>query len=112
MDLTFDIHEVEGWTVISVAGEIDVYSAARLREPLNEIVDHPGAFVLLDLESVEFLDSMGLRVIVGAHKRAAAVGSTFALLCTQPHVLSVLHVTRAPGVPFRTAEGRFAFGPP
>lgn len=94
MDLSFDIHEVGGWTTVSVAGEIDVYSAAQLRDPLNELVDQPGASVLLDLESVEFLDSMGLRVIVGAHKRAAATGSSFALLCTRPHLLSVLHVTR------------------
>ena len=93
MDLTHETREQGPWTIMSVAGEIDVYSAPQLREPLNELVDVPGASVILDLESVEFLDSMGLRVIVGAHKRALAMGSTFGLLCTRAPLLSIFRVT-------------------
>ena len=93
MDLTYETAQHGGWTVMSVVGEIDVYSAAQLREPLNALVDQPDASVVLNLEAVEFLDSMGLRVIVGAHKRAAAVGSSFALLCTRAPLLSILRVT-------------------
>ena len=93
MDLAYTLARKNGWTVVSVVGEIDVYSAASLREPLNTLVDIEGNAVLLDLEGVDFMDSMGLRVIAGAHRRAAATGGTFALLCNRPQVRNILHIT-------------------
>lgn len=93
MDLTYSLARRHGWTVVSVAGEIDVYSAATLREPLNTLVDIEGNAVLLDLEAVDFMDSMGLRVIAGAHKRSIATGGEFAVMCSRPQIRSLLHIT-------------------
>jgi anti-sigma B factor antagonist len=93
MDLSYSLARRNGWTVVSVTGEIDVYSAATLREPLNALIDIAGNSVLLDLQAVDFMDSMGLRVIVGAHKRAEATRSQFALLSTRPQIRNLLHIT-------------------
>lgn len=93
MDLSYSLLRRNGWTVVSVVGEIDVYSAATLREPLHALVDIEGNNVLIDLESVTFMDSMGLRVIVGAHKRSQATGARFAVLCTRQQIRNLLHIT-------------------
>src|ERR687885_1553589 len=56
-------------TVISVGGEIDVYTAPGLRERLNELVAAGHYDLVVDMEKVEFLDSTGLGVLVGGLKR-------------------------------------------
>ena len=55
--------------VLEIGGEIDVYTAPRLRERLIEMVDAGENQVVIDLGRVEFLDSTGLGVLVGAHRR-------------------------------------------
>jgi anti-sigma B factor antagonist len=42
---------------------------------------------------VDFIDSTGLGVVVGALKDAQAVDGTMELICTQPRMLSLLRLT-------------------
>ena len=63
---------VSDHTVLEIGGEIDVYTAPRLRERLIEMVDAGERHVVVDLGRVEFLDSTGLGVLVGAHRRLRA----------------------------------------
>ncbi len=55
--------------VVSVRGEIDVLTAPLLWERLAEAMDGAGDQLVLDLSATRFIDSMGLGVIVRAHKR-------------------------------------------
>jgi anti-sigma B factor antagonist len=55
--------------VISLAGEVDVYTSVRARECLIDAVNSGHYFLVLDMRRMEFLDSTGLGVIVGALKR-------------------------------------------
>ena len=54
------------YTVLAVKGEVDVYTAPRLREKLVELVSQGKHQIVVDLEGVDFLDSTGLGVLVGA----------------------------------------------
>jgi anti-sigma B factor antagonist len=45
------------------------------------------------MEGVEFLDSTGLGVLVGALKRARAGGGSVGLACNQPKILKIFNVT-------------------
>ena len=66
MDLGLEVddsHPVH--TVLKVTGEVDVYTAPRLREKLVELVSQGRTQIVVDLEGVEFLDSTGLGVLVG-----------------------------------------------
>jgi anti-anti-sigma factor len=68
----------DGAVVVVASGEIDLSSSPELRSALRD----PGAradTVLLDLRAVTFLDSSGLGVIVGQHKRAREEGFRFAV---------------------------------
>ena len=55
--------------VVTVRGDVDVYSSPQLREELNALIEDGAVSLVLDLSRLEFLDSTGLGVLVGAQKR-------------------------------------------
>jgi anti-sigma B factor antagonist len=81
------------FTVVAVAGEVDLVTAPELRAALLELVGAGKVALIVDLEAVEFLDSTGLGVLVGAVKRARADGGDLSLVCTHPHLLKVFEIT-------------------
>jgi anti-sigma B factor antagonist len=80
-------------TVVEVAGEIDLYTSARLREHLVDLVTAGRYHLIVDLERVDFLDTTGLGVLVGALTRVRAHGGCLQLVCTRDRILKVLRVT-------------------
>ena len=93
VDLTITTREAEGRTVVSVAGEIDVYTAPRLRELLIELVNKKNYQLVVNMEKVEFLDSTGLGVLVGGLKRVRAHDGSLDLVCTQERILKIFRIT-------------------
>ena len=45
------------------------------------------------MEKVEFLDSTGLGVLVGALKKVRADGGTLDIVCTQERILKIFDIT-------------------
>jgi anti-sigma B factor antagonist len=93
MDLGLDVTERNGFAVLSVRGEVDVYTAPRLRERLVEMVSQGHHQVVVDLEGVDFLDSTGLGVLVGGLKRLRSHEGDLKLVCTQRRILKVFEIT-------------------
>ena len=93
MELSLATRTVAEYTVLEVGGEVDVYTAPRLRERLVELVDSGARNVVVDLGRVDFLDSTGLGVLVGALKRLRAVGGTFGLVCAKEPLLKIFRIT-------------------
>ena len=60
--------------VLHVRGNLDVDSAAVLTTTLDQVLDRPAPFVVIDLSGVEFCDSTGLSAFVLGHRRATASG--------------------------------------
>ena len=93
MDLTLATRDVDGRTVVVVGGEIDVYTAPQLRERLISLVDGGARRVVVDLGRVEFLDSTGLGILVGALKRLRGAGGELFLVCGQERLLKIFRIT-------------------
>src|SRR5437773_12379587 len=93
MDLGLDVSERDGYTVLAVRGEVDVYTAPRFRERLIELVSEGKHRIVVDLEGVDFLDSTGLGVLVGGLKRLRSHAAALALVCTQARILQVVELT-------------------
>jgi anti-sigma B factor antagonist len=93
MELSLATRTVADHTVLEVGGEVDVYTAPRLRERLIELVEGGARHVVVDLGRVEFLDSTGLGVLVGALKRLRASGGTFGLVCSKEPLLKIFRIT-------------------
>ena len=57
--LTIEARHERGYPVVTVAGEIDIATATRLRERLFELAAG-GRPLVADLDQVRFIDSAGL----------------------------------------------------
>ena len=93
MDLSLSTRAERGRTVIEVTGEIDVYTAPKLREQLAELVDSGRHDIVVDMQGVEFLDSTGLGVLVGGLKRVKQHDGSMNLVCTQERILKIFRIT-------------------
>ncbi len=93
MDLTLATRAVGDRIVVEVSGEIDVYTAPKLRDKITELVGAGVYEIVIDMEGVEFLDSTGLGVLVGGLKKVRAHGGSLSLVCTQDRLLKIFQIT-------------------
>src|SRR5256885_6216537 len=93
MELSLSTRTVAGHRVLEVGGEIDVYTAPQLRQRLISLVEAGDRQVVVDLGRVDFLDSTGLGVLVGALKRLRGVNGELTLVCGQERLLKIFRIT-------------------
>jgi anti-sigma B factor antagonist len=80
-------------TVVHVRGELDLASAPVVREALVRVLAaSPSTHLIVDLGGVEFIDSTGIGVLVGAHQRVTANGGWFTAVVTTPAVRKALQM--------------------
>ncbi|MEU7435580.1 STAS domain-containing protein [Streptomyces sioyaensis] len=84
--------------VVTVAGELDHHTADLLRESLEGCVDDGYARLVVDCSPLEFMDSTGLNVLLGARLKAEAQGGAVHLAGMQPVVARVFEITGAEAV--------------
>lgn len=93
MDLTLSTRSQGDRTVLAVAGEVDVYTGPTLRDRISDLLDSGSHALVVDLGRVDFIDSTGLGVLVGALNRSRELGGTLHLVCAQERVLKLLRIT-------------------
>jgi anti-anti-sigma factor len=64
-----EVSEAGDRTLVTPRGELDMASAPELEQTILPRLQS-GAWLVLDLRSLDFIDSSGLRVVVGAHRTA------------------------------------------
>jgi anti-sigma B factor antagonist len=92
LGLTLDIDDPD-YALLSVEGEVDVYTAPILRQKLVELAETGVSRIIVNLEAVEFLDSTGLGVLVAALNRARRDGGDLELICSGRRILRVFEIT-------------------
>ena len=70
-DLLLNWYRMADFTVLEVSGEIDVYTAPRLREQFIFLVNSGHYHIVVNMETAAFLDSTGLGVLVGASEEGS-----------------------------------------
>ena len=83
-----------GHRTLAPFGDLDLATAPRLRQELVDATADGPTLVVLDLEQVEFLDSVGISVIIGGYKRLEYGGSRLHLAAPRAIVRRVLGLTR------------------
>ncbi len=79
--------------VVSLTGEVDVYTAPRLKEELVSVIEGGCENVIVDLEQVGFIDSSGLGVLVSALRRARERDGVVRVVCTRDNILKIFRIT-------------------
>ncbi|MHB8510654.1 MAG: STAS domain-containing protein [Actinomycetota bacterium] len=93
MDLEVRSDTRGDWCVLTVSGEIDVFTAPKLHEKIVQSIDSGHEKLVIDLDGVGFMDSTGLGTLVGGLKRIKERDGTLSLVCTNRPVLRILTIT-------------------
>ena len=75
----------DGTATMSLFGELDLAGVAELQGAI-ERAREAGERVLVDLSELEFIDSSGLRVLVGLHNAAEAGLTDYAIVPGPPEI--------------------------
>jgi anti-sigma B factor antagonist len=93
MDLDVDTGQVGAASVLTLRGEIDVYTAPRLRQAIIDLVDGGADHIVVDMSAVDFLDSTGLGVLVGGLKRVKVKDGSLSIVTSQDKILKIFDIT-------------------
>jgi anti-anti-sigma factor len=84
--------------VFSPSGELDHHTAELLSGPLTAALDAGVSRLVIDCAELEFCDSTGLNVLLGARLRAESTGGRVLLAAMRPTVARVFEITGAEAV--------------
>ena len=92
MSVTIRRHERQPWTVLSISGELDIVGGPELRQAVVSAVAGGARKLVLDISGLDFVDSFGLGVVVGALKRLRQRNGDLALVCPVPRIRRVFEM--------------------
>jgi len=105
------VREQAGWTVLAVVGELDLAAAPKVRQAVITAVGGPSGDVVLDLSAVDFIDSSGLGIVIGALKRVRNRGGRLRVVAAEPQVVKVFELTELDRILPLAASVEEAVGP-
>jgi anti-anti-sigma factor len=83
--------------LIAVSGRVDHRSAGELERALAALIEQPDAgqcAVVLDFSGVEYISSVGLRVLLVAAKQLRSRAAAFSVAALQPVVAEIFAISR------------------
>ena len=83
----------EGRHLISLAGEVDLYTAPEFKQQLLEVISQGAQAVIVDLSNTTFIDSTTLGVLVGGVKRLRPNGGQLSLVCSDRNITKIFEIT-------------------
>jgi anti-sigma B factor antagonist len=93
-ELSIDLKtEENGSLLFKLRGSLDLATAPTIKAALSEATEKSRHDLILDLTQLEFLDSTGLGVLIGAHRRAAEHGGSFRLIVNDGPIWRLLNIT-------------------
>ncbi|QTM98132.1 anti-sigma factor antagonist [Sediminibacillus dalangtanensis] len=93
MNLDINVSDNDSTAVVTLAGEIDAYTAPQLKEQLLPLTKVSGKVVEVNLENVNYMDSTGLGVFVSALKSTKENNSELKLVQLQNRVMRLFEIT-------------------
>jgi len=93
MNLEINVTEVSGGNIAYVSGEVDVYTASKLKEILNPLAEQQNKKLVVDLTDVNYIDSTGLGIFIGVLKTSEKSSSSLKLKGLNDRVKRLFEIT-------------------
>lgn len=91
--IDIEVSDQDQYKVLKPEGDLDVYTVGSLRDALGSIVELESPKVVVDLDSVPFMDSSGLGALMGGVRRLREAGGDLAISCTREQHLKLFTIT-------------------
>ncbi|MDI9476355.1 MAG: STAS domain-containing protein [Natronincolaceae bacterium] len=79
--------------LVELEGEIDVYTAGQLKEVFKFIIGEKKEDIKIDADKLEYIDSTGLGILIGALKRLKQEDKDIIISNIRPNVGKLLKIT-------------------
>ena len=79
---------------VELKGSIDAETHQRLEDELKQIIDEKTKAVILDMEGVKYISSIGIKAILVTKKALEKVQANFSMINLQPQIEKVLDAVR------------------
>jgi anti-sigma B factor antagonist len=79
--------------VISLAGEVDLYTAPEFKQQLLDVIGKGAKDVVVDFSNTTFIDSTTLGVLVGGVKRLRQNDGQLSLVCSDRNITKIFEIT-------------------
>ena len=79
--------------VISLAGEVDLYTAPEFKQQLLDAIAQGAKHVVVDFSDTTFIDSTTLGVLVGGVKRLRTNDGQLSLVCNDRNITKIFEIT-------------------
>ena len=83
----------DGTYVISLTGEVDLYTAPEFKQQLLNVIAEGGKDVVVDFTNTTFIDSTTLGVLVGGVKRLRTEDGRLSLVCSDRNITKIFEIT-------------------
>ena len=94
MELNVSSRFHDDHTIVTICGEIDLYTAPRLHSELASLLaEGAPARMTIDMSGVEFCDSTGMNVLLSCLRRVRERGGDLEIAAPKPAVRKILQVT-------------------
>lgn len=88
------IKKRENVYAVKLKGSIDTETTLQLEKELKKIIDEKTKAVVFDMSGVDYINSVGIRLIVNTQKTLQAQQATFALTNLQPPIKKLFEIMK------------------
>lgn len=90
--IQFDTQTQDDILIVSIAGSLDAITSEEATEYLNNLIQEENFHIVLNLETLEYISSAGVRVLLGAIKATRSHGGDLRLVNITNQVLETLEM--------------------
>ncbi|MGV8145353.1 MAG: STAS domain-containing protein [Alkaliphilus sp.] len=78
---------------VELIGEIDIYTAKKFKEMFEEICEKRKENIKIEAKGLDYLDSTGLGVMIGALKKLREENKNITIINAKPNIKRILEIT-------------------
>lgn len=82
-----------GLQIVSLGGEVDIYTAPRLERELAAAAESGARTVVVDLAGTSFVDSTVVGVLLRGHERFERAGGRLVIVSDDPRILRLFQLS-------------------
>ncbi|KAF5077534.1 STAS domain-containing protein [Acetobacterium wieringae] len=87
------IIEMEKTSMVSIKGEIDIYSIEKFREIIEEKIRTQAPEIILDCSELSYMDSTGMGVLIELRNKTKEMGQKIIMINPRPNIKKLLSLT-------------------
>ena len=88
-----NIIEVSKTNMVSIRGEIDIYSIEKFRDTIEEKIKTQTSEIILDCSESSYMDSTGMGVLIELRNKTKELGQKIIMMNPRPNIRKLLALT-------------------